>query len=334
MDVLVLGGTLFLGRHLVSQALGDGDRVTLFNRGRTAPGLFPEVEHLRGDRDGGLEALRGRRWDVVVDTCGYFPRLVGDSARLLADAAERYVFVSTISAYADTDVDRLDESSPVHRLEDPTLERLDSAERYGGLKVLCEEAAEAAMPGRAIHVRAGLIVGPHDPTDRMTWWPWRVAGGGRLIAPGPPSRPTQFIDARDLAAWMLAAARAGRAGVFNATGPQRALGQVLEGCREVAGADAAEMVWAPLEWLAERGARPWVELPLVVPEASRGMLAVDTTRAQEAGLRCRPLTQTLGDTLAWAREAGKGWPLKAGMGIEQEEGLLAQWATETEGSDA
>ena len=218
MKVLILGGTRFLGRHLVEQALEAGDAVTLFHRGTGGCTLFPEVEHIHGDRDGQLDRLKDGRWDVVIDTSGYVPRLVSDSARLLADRVEHYTFVSTISVFREF-VPGMNEDAPLAELEDPTVETV-TGETYGGLKVLCERAAEAAMPGRVHHVRAGLIVGPHDNTDRFTYWVRRIPMGGRVLIPEPADRPIQVIHAGDLAAWILARAGKRRPGTFLATGPR------------------------------------------------------------------------------------------------------------------
>ena len=188
MNLLILGGTVFLGRHLVEAALARGHAVTLFNRGQHNPDLFPEVERLRGDRDGDLQALEGRRWDAVVDTCGYVPRVVRASAEMLAPNVDHYTFISSISVYADTSKPGIDEQAPVGTLDDPTTEEV-TGESYGPLKALCEQAAEAAMPGRVLNIRPGLIVGPHDPTDRFTYWVRRVAEGGEVLAPGNPHAP-------------------------------------------------------------------------------------------------------------------------------------------------
>ncbi|PYS75915.1 MAG: epimerase, partial [Acidobacteria bacterium] len=212
MKLLVLGGTKFLGRHLVASALARGDEVTLFNRGLHNTEIFPEVEKLRGERDGGLDALRGRRWDAVVDTSGYVPRVVRASAELLADSVGLYVFVSSVSVYADFS-QPTDEGSPTATLEDESVEDL-TGEAYGALKALCERAVEEVMPGRVLAARAGLIVGPFDPTVRFSYWTERIARGGEVLAPAPPRRQVQFIDARDLSEWILRMAQSRSAGVF------------------------------------------------------------------------------------------------------------------------
>src|SRR5581483_3835326 len=300
MKLLILGGTVFLGRHVVDSALARGHEVTLFNRGQHNPELYPELEKLRGDRDGNLSALVGRRWDAVIDPSGYVPRIVGTSARLLADAVEHYTFVSSISVYAEFATVGIDEHYPTATMPDSTSE--DVMAHYGALKALSGQAAEAAMPGRVCHVRAGLIVGPHDPTNRFTYWPVRVARGGDVLAPNGPAVPVQVIDSRDLAAWMVRMAERRHAGTFNATGPDRplTLGAVLETCRQVSGSDA-RIVWADERFLLDRGVQPWMELPLWVSDApeNAGFSRVDCRRAFAAGLTFRPLADTVRDTLAW-----------------------------------
>jgi 2'-hydroxyisoflavone reductase len=328
----MLGGTVFLGRHLVDAALAAGHQVTLFNRGRHGAEIFPQVEKLRGDRDGGLDALAGRRWDAVIDTCGYVPRLVRASAELLASSVEHYTFISSISVYRDLDQAPVDENSPVGILADPTVEEI-TGETYGPLKALCEQAAEAAMPGRLLHVRPGLIVGPHDPTDRFTYWPWRVVQGGNVLAPGRPERRVELIDGRDLAAWILRAVEARRTGVYNATGPAHELtmGDLLQICRQAAGGHAT-LTWVEEAFLLANGVAPWSELPLWLPESDNGVMAVDCGRATAAGLEFRPLAETVQDTLAWLR-ADKApaegdlsnIELHAGMARAREAELLAAW---------
>ena len=339
MKLLILGGTVFLGRHLVAAALARGDEVTLFNRGQHNPELFPEVEKLRGDRDGDLDALRGRRWDAVIDTCGYVPRVVRASAELLADAVAHYTFISSISVYADNSRPGMDESTPVGTLEDESIETVDG-ETYGPLKALCERAAEAAMPGRVLSIRAGLIVGPHDPTDRFTYWPYRVAQGGDVLAPGRPERPVQFVDGRDLADGNLRMAASRRAGVYNATGPddELTMGRLLEECKAVSGSDA-RFVWVDEAFLLEREVGPWMELPLWIPETQTemaGFMRVSCKRAIADGLTFRPLSETIQATLDWnaARpelrlaERDYGVPLpRAGMKPERERELLEAWRT-------
>ena len=271
MKLLILGGTIFLGRYLVEAALARGHQITLFNRGQHSPELYPAVEKLRGDRDGGLDVLRGRRWDAVVDTSGYLPRLVRASAELLADAVDHYTFISSISVYPHFRSVGLDESAPVGTLDDPTIEEI-TGESYGPLKALSEQAVEQALPGRTLVIRPGLIVGPHDYSDRFTYWVRRVAQGGELLAPVHPGWHTQIIDVRDLAEWTLRMVERQQAGVYNATGPDYDLtfGQLLDTCRTVSGSDA-RFTWVSEEFLAENEVEvaSGVNLPMVIKLASQ-----------------------------------------------------------------
>lgn len=337
MNLLVLGGAVFLGRHLVDAALAAGHQVTLFNRGQHNADLFPQVEKLRGDRNGGLDALAGRRWDAVIDTCGYAPRLVHASAELLAGSVDHYTFISSISVYRDLDKAPVDESSAVGRLDDESVEEI-TGDSYGPLKALCEQAAEAAMPGRVLAVRPGLIVGPHDPSDRFTYWVWRVAQGGAALAPGRPQRRVELIDGRDLAGWILRMVEARRTGVYNASGPdyELTMGDMLEGCRRAAHS-AVEFTWLSEEFLLANGVAPWSELPLWLPEEQNTVLAVDCSRAMAAGLVFRPLAETVQDTLSWLK-AGRApaggdlsqLELRAGLAPARETELLAVWAQQVE----
>ena len=324
MKALILGGTLFVGRHLVEAALERGDEVTIFNRGRTGAELYPDVEHLRGDRDAGdLEALRGRTWDAVFDTSARLPRWVRDSAGLLAENVDHYAFVSSGSVYAETSTPGTNEDSPLHRLADESVEEITSADVYGGLKVLSEEAAERAMPGRVLSVRAGLIVGPYDPTGRFTYWVHRIARGGEVLVPEPREQPVQLIHARDLSEWMLAMVDRREAGVFNATGPEAPLTMegLFEEIREETGSDA-RLVWVGERTLLERGVEAWSDLPLwLAPETnpeSASFLAVDVSKAVAAGLRFRPLRRTIRDTLEQAEPSAQ-----AGLDPARERELLA-----------
>ena len=319
MDLLILGGSRFLGRHLVGSALGRGHRVTLFNRGVSGSGLFPEVEELRGERGGDLSALRGRRWDAAIDTSGYLPREVRASAGLLAGALDHYTFVSSISVYGDFSRRGFDEDAPVLAPPDPEPEVLD-LELYGESKVGCERAAEAAMPGRTLVVRPGMIVGPHDYTNRFPYWCRRVAEGGEILTPGDPDRPVQLVDARDLADWMIRMAEERRTGVYNATGPAHGLTMrgMLEGIREATGS-GARFLWASEKFLLDAGVEPWTELPFWVPEEMAGILSVDVGRAIETGLAFRPLADTVRDTLGGGDTSVE---MDAGMERGREERLL------------
>jgi len=328
--LLVLGGTKFLGRAAVDAALARGHEVTLFNRGLTNPGLFPEAEHLAGDRDGGLDALAGREWDAVIDPSGYVPRIVRSSAELLRPAVGHYVFVSTISVYDSPLPARFDESAPRARLAEETEEV--TGESYGPLKALCEDAVREVFADAHTNVRAGLIVGPHDPTGRFTYWPVRAAHGGAMLAPGDPGRPVQLVDVRDLGAWLVHAAEEGVAGDVNATGPAALLtmGELLETCVATVGSDA-ELVWVPDGFLLEHGAGQWMELPLWLVGEDASVLQADVSRAVAAGLCFRPLAETVADTLAWASAGGPpglgtaGHTREAGMPAEREAELLEAW---------
>lgn len=314
MKLLILGGTVFVGRHLVEAALDRGHTVTLFNRGRSDPDLFPDVERLTGDRAADLTALDGRRWDAVIDTCGYTPAVVRRSAEALADAVGLYVFISSISVYSEHPPTGVDERGPVKTLAE---EELEQAERmaaegranarslgasYGALKALCERATEETMPGRVLQVRPGLIVGPWDYSDRFTWWVRRVAEGGEVLAPGSPEQRIRVIDARDLAAWIVGRVEADTTGVYNGAGPPRgwSMEQFLETCRSASDSDAV-FTWVDEAFLEEHEIAPWTQLPLWLPEAYNGFFSARNDRAIAAGLTFRPLAETVRDTLAWDR---------------------------------
>ncbi|HUK95062.1 MAG TPA: NAD-dependent epimerase/dehydratase family protein [Gaiellaceae bacterium] len=325
MRLLVLGGTKFLGRAVVDAALARGDEVTLFNRGQTSPELFPEVEKLRGDRDGDLAALERREWDAVIDPSGFVPRIVRDSAELLRGSVGHYLFVSTGSVYADPSPG-FDETAPTAELTEPDSE--DVLAHYGALKAACERVVAEVFPDAHTNVRAGLIVGPHDPTGRFTYWPLRVAAGGEMLAPAPPERQIQFIDVRDLAAWMVEACDRGHVGTYNATCECRSFGELLAACGDV------EPVWVPDEFLVEHEVEPFSELPLWLPGEAAAFLQGDVSKAVGAGLRFRPLDATVRDTLAWAQEAGEQLVTdrglrqgRAGLDPAKEAELLAAWRT-------
>ncbi|HRW05302.1 MAG TPA: NAD-dependent epimerase/dehydratase family protein [Caldilineaceae bacterium] len=330
MNLLILGGTVFVGRHLVEAALARGHTVTLFNRGQRNPDLFQgdeyaAVEQLRGDRDGALNALEGKRWDAVIDTCGYVPRIVQISAELLADQVAQYVFISTISVYADFSKAGIDENSPLGQLADPTVEEI-TGETYGPLKVLCEEAAEAALPGRVLTIRPGLIVGPHDPTDRFTYWPVRIAQGGEILTPGNPEQQVQFIDVRDLAVWTIHMVEIGQNGIYNATGPATPLPmqRFLDTTRTATNADG-HFTWVSEAFLQENEVTPFVEMPLWVPPENAGIEQVNCQKAIDAGLTFRPLGETVRATLTWHNERPSDYTLRAGITREREMALLAKW---------
>jgi 2'-hydroxyisoflavone reductase len=325
--LLILGGTAFLGPELVEEARRAGWTVTLFNRGKTNPQLFPDVEKLRGDRRSDLKALEGRSWDAVVDTSGYVPKDVAASASLLARSVGLYVFISTISVYGDTSKPGIDERSPVAKTDQPDAEKVTGA-NYGALKALCEEAAERSMPGKVLVIRPGLIIGPGDTSDRFTYWPVRVARGGEVLAPGTPDDPVQLLDVRDLAAWTIAMIGKGRTGVFNATGPKEPLtfGPMLAACRVASGSDAT-FTWVDAKTLEELKVAPWSDMPCWVPPfgETAGSRRVNNGKAVGEGLTFRPIVETARDTLAWWKslpEERRSRP-KAGLTPDREAAALA-----------
>ena len=328
MKILLLGGTAFVGRHITSAALARGHEVTHFNRGKTDRGAFTEVRTIVGDRDGGLgplkKACKREAWDAVVDTSGYLPRVVADSIELLRDRTSHYTFVSSISAYADLSVPGVDEDAPLAELEDPTSEELPA--RYGPLKTACERVVQRAFEERGLVLRPGLIVGPHDPTDRFTYWPVRLARGGTVLAPAPPDQRVQWIDARDLAEWTVRLVESRVSGVFNAVGPghRATFADLIEGCR--APGVEAEPLWVNAEFLHEHEVGDWLDLPLWVTRPhTAAILQVSDARARAAGLTCRPLEETARDTLAWARTLRADHTWDAGLSQERERELVEKW---------
>ncbi len=331
LRVLIIGGTGFLGPHVVERLTSRGHTVTLFNRGRTNPGLFSSLEQLRGDRKTDLSALEGRSWDAVIDTSAYIPADVTRSATLLAPRVRHYQIISTISVYADMSKPGMDETHPLATLSDPTVTQV-TGETYGGLKALCEQAAERAMPGRTLVIRPGLIVGPGDPTDRFTYWPVRVSKGGDVLAPNSPDEKVQCIDVRDLAAFMVHTLEQQTMGIYNADAPAGSLtmGRLIETARDVSGSDARP-VWVPTAVLEKHEVRPWADMPVWIPATGEhaGSGQISTARAQQAGLTYRPLRDTVADTLAWYRTwpvERRDAPLKAGITSEREAAVLAAWA--------
>jgi 2'-hydroxyisoflavone reductase len=376
--ILILGGTGFLGPKTVEVALARGHHVTIFNRGKREKFLpFPyQVEHLYGNRDPllpaddergpdkellhpdatpkGLEQLQGKTWDAVIDNSGYYPRMVKASAELLAPNAKQYIYISSISAYASNKTVGADETAPVATIADPTVETMGANfENYGALKALCEKAAEAAFPGRAAVVRPGYIVGPGDPTDRFTYWPVRASRGGEVLAPGTPGDPVEWIDVRDLAAWLVTLVENGTSGTFNAIGPERPAkwGDVLDACVAPT-KGAASLTWVPADWLEKNGQGGEDGFPIWAPPTGdfAGFHTWSNARAVKAGLTFRPVADTVAATLAWypgeverrarvtkelqdaAKSKGVEPPqlpdptqLKAGPSPAREAELLAKW---------
>ena len=310
MRVLVLGGTKFLGRAFVDAALERGHTLTLFNRGETNPDLFPDVEQLHGDRSGDLSPLAGRVFDAIVDPSGYVPAVVRASAELLGRCGQ-YVFVSSVSVYADFSAPP-NEESPVAELGNASADELASDySNYGALKALCEQAVWDVFRERSLIVRPGLIAGPHDPTGRFTYWAHRLERGGEILAPGPPERRAQFIDVRDLAEFMVDCVERRVTGVFNATNEGVAWDELLAG---------ANVTWVSDEHLVAHEVGEWMELPLWLGDPGlAGMHQTEVGRALAAGLRCRPVAETIA--------GAAGAPAVEGVGLtpERETALLSAW---------
>ena len=321
MKLLVLGGTKFLGRATVESALARGHEVTLFNRGQTNADMFPEAEKLRGDREDDLSALTGRTWDAVVDPSGYVPSVVRASAEKLAGSVGFYLFVSSLSAYADRSKAMV-EGDALEELGDMPDDRLlEDFSNYGALKALAEHAVAEKFPQTHANVRPGLIVGPHDPTGRFTYWPHRVARGGRVAAPAPPEERVQFIDVRDLANWMVGLCeRDGDGGQLNAVNEGVSWSDLLETCRDVSSSDAS-FVWIDGQFLLDQGIEQWMGLPLwIEDEADKGLHRADISRAAQTGLTHRPLAETVEATLELAETTEA-----AGLSPEREAALLEAW---------
>ena len=348
LRILIFGGTAFLGPEVVEAATARGHTLTLFNRGKTRPGLFPTVEKLRGDRDPkkdeGLKSIEaaiaaGREWDVVIDNSGYFPRHVKASAELLAPKVKQYIYISSISAFKEGAPPNSDESYPVAQLADPTVETMgDGFQNYGGLKALCEQAAEAAMPGRVANIRPGFIVGPGDWTGRFSYWPLRARDGGEMLAPGTPSDPVQWIDVRDLADWMVRCAEASVMGVFIATGPKKpgTIGEIVDTsirvAKDIAKPKAVDTTatWVPADFLESQSVSAGGDLPIWIPPLGEaaGFHQWNVGKAVTAGLTFRPLDETVRGIYSWidnlsAEERAKVRP--AGMKREREKEVLAAW---------
>lgn len=332
MKLLILGGTLFLGRHVAEIALSRGHEVSLFNRGKRNPDLFPDAEHLVGDRNGDLDALSGRSWDCVIDTCGYVPRIVALSADLLKGSADYYMFVSSVSVYSELSKEHVDETGAVGVLEDPTTEVIDG-ETYGPLKALCEAAALSRFEGRSSVVRPGLIVGPHDPSDRYTYWPVRFHRGGEVLVPSDGSVPVQIIDVRDLAHWMVDLAEAKATGIFNAVGPAETLSfdEMISAC-VADGQSMPPLTRVKEDWLEANEVQAWSDLPVWIPDTAdvRGVSRIDGRRAIDAGLKLRPVAETAADTLSWALSRPIDYVLKAGLPPVREAELLKLWHAEVD----
>jgi 2'-hydroxyisoflavone reductase len=327
LKLLILGGTRFIGPHVVELARSRGHKVTLFNRGKTNVGRVTGVEVLQGDRNGQLQALEGRKWDAVLDTSAFVPRIVKLSAELLKDSVSHYVYVSSISAYASFATAN-DENSPVGKLADESIEKVDE-NTYGPLKALCEQAAERTMPGRVTTLRPGYIVGPDDNSDRFTYWPARVARGGEVLAPNTPQDEIQVIDVRDLAAFTVLCIERRVLGTFNLVSPPKTftMGALMNDCIAAAKSDA-RVTWVPAEFLEAHGVVDG-DLPIWshATGENAGFALTSAQRALAAGLKIRPLGETVRDTLAWqlARPPEQQARMQAGFSTERERQLLEAW---------
>jgi 2'-hydroxyisoflavone reductase len=335
MKLLIIGGTRFLGRHLVTSAVAHSHQVTLFNRGTHPAEDLASVEAIQGDRHTELAKLQGRRWDAVIDTCGMLPRSVRASAEALSHSVERYIFISTQNVYADVSTSGVTETAPLTTLTDAQLEEAYAIDRsgepsygklYGGLKALCEQAAEEAMPHRVLIIRPGLIVGPYDYTDRFTYWVVRIARGGEVLAPGNPDQFVQFIDVRDLAEWTIRMTERNETGIYNANRLPETLTmkEVLDECQAVSQSNAS-FTWASEEFLLQNEVAAWTEMPLWLPyEAAphlKGFMFVNCDKAARAGLAIRPLKDTISATLTW-HQTTHTEKLKAGLDPDKEQAVL------------
>jgi 2'-hydroxyisoflavone reductase len=341
MRILILGGTGFTGPEQVRYALSRGHKITVFNRGKTHPGILPkEVEQLIGDRNGQLDALKGKQWDVVIDNPTSIPVWVRDAAQILKGNVDRYVFISTISVYSDTSKPGMDETGPLAKYEGPDAMKETTASLrasnfrlYGPLKALSEAEAEKWFPGKALIIRPGLIVGPGDETDRFTYWPVRLERGGEVLAPGDPTDPVQFIDARDLAEWTIRMVEQGTTGIFNATGPKTKLtiADMLAGIKKVTTANS-QLTWVDADFLRTQKVSPWSDMPVWVPPRpdSAGFATININRALSKGLTFRSIPDTTRATLDWfhAQPADRQAKLRAGITPEREKEVLAAWHAE------
>lgn len=326
MKTLIIGGTRFLGRHIAEYALKRNHEITLFNRGISGPALFPEVEHITGDRNKDLALLANHRWDVVIDTCGYLPKPVKASAALLQDISEQYIFISTISVYDLAEAQRMDENAALHQLPPEANPDEFQLENYGALKVLCENAVNDVFDERACIVRPGLIVGPFDPSDRFTYWVRRIAAGGEVLLPEPPDAPTQFVDVRDISDWIVQLAEKRINGTFNATSPIEhcIMGELAECIKELSGSNA-HFNWLSEEFLLNNEVQPWSDLPLWLPRADNALMTAIVDKALQNGLTLRPVAETVQDTLNWDATRNHEDAMKAGITLPREKELLQKW---------
>lgn len=322
MRLLVIGGTIFLGRHLVALALAAGHKVTTLNRGSIYLEEQANVERLLADRNGDLSVLHGRTFDAVIDTCAYHPNSVNHSLSALSGKVGNYVFISTISAYGDFSEIGLSEESPIKYTQ------YGEQGDYGSLKADCERVVTNLMPEHSLIIRPGLIAGPYDPTDRFTYWPARFARGGKVAVPERLERSLQFIDVRDLASFVLARTEAQARGIYIATGPKDRLTllDLMDACQRAAGVEST-MVKVEEFILLKHEVKHWTELPLWIPDTMKnfaGVMRLDRRKAVTDGLTCRPIETTVADTLVWDRTRDPALERKAGLSPEREAVLLRQ----------
>ncbi len=333
LKILFLGGTGFLGPHTVNYAIARGHKVTLFNRGRSKEGLFPDLEAIVGNRDPkidkGLAGLKGKQWDCVIDTSGYVPRIVNASSKLLAPHCQHYLFISSISAYADFTKSGMQEDAAVGTLEDTTVETIDG-ETYGPLKAYSEQAAENNFKGRTTVIRPGLIAGPRDRTDRYTYWPVRIAKAGEVLAPGDGQDYVQYIDVRDLGQFIVHCLEQKAFGIFNATSPMdnETTQDMLGHCKQALSSNAA-FTWADTDFLQQHEVMPWAGMPLWVPRNGEigGISRINSSKAEQLGLNARPRSETAVDTFTWfgQQTEARRKMLRAGISSKKETEVLAAW---------
>jgi 2'-hydroxyisoflavone reductase len=325
MRILILGGTIFLGRHIIDAAQTHGHEVTIFHRGEHASHTS-SIQELYGNRNDNLRSLENGTWDVVIDTSGYIPRLVRNTAELLRQRIGRYVFISSLSVYPDDIPPNIDESYLVSRLEDTQIEEITS-DTYGPLKAMCEDVITKMYGNQSLIIRPGLIVGPYDPTDRFTYWPRRITRGGEVLAPERSSIPVQFIDVRDLSKWIISMIEKDGSGVYNATGPDHdlTLGEIFTTAKSFSGSNA-RFIWTNERFLRDQGVSPWSDLPLWLPEEQfPGFNRINCQKAISVGLTYSPLVETIHSTMEWDTTRPAGTTYKAGLGPQRESEILAAW---------
>lgn len=346
LRLLVLGGTGFLGPHMVREALARGHHVTLFTRGRAGTELFPQVERLTGDRAGTLESLRGHRWDAVIDNSGYFPAHVAASARALQSSVGHYCYTSTIDAYRDFHTRGITEDYPLAVL--PPNAPHDANRFYGPLKALCEEEVRRAFPERHTIVRPGWVAGPGDNNHLFTYWVMRMARGGRVLAPGTPNDPVQLTDARDLAAFAIDAVERRYRGAYNAVGPVLTFGEMLAALQGLT-TTPSELIWVDADFLKQHEVLPYFDMPLWWPPRNDyeaeikngglgggiGAFTISGAKARSVGFKPRTLNDTARDTLTWYRETFGTWEgaRRPGLSARREVTLLDAWHAARGGPD-